>query len=417
MSRWDHRPDGQAAGQSGSQSQPGKAASRRDAADTGRSRALFAQVSGDVSGAFADLGTFLPLVLGVLAVNKFDPVSVLTGFGFFALATAAIYRRPVPVQPMKAVAAIIIATGLSAGAVAATGILLGVILIALALTGAIERLNRAIPQSVLTGVSLGIGIHLAIAGLRLVSQDWAVGIGIFALVMVLLQTRLSALACLAGLIAAAAWGLAAGTAPLPGLDLGLHLPAFALPSLAAFREAAETAVLPQFMLTIANAVLATAAIAAGFFPQDAKQNITPRRLALSTGGLDLLLAPLGALPMCHGAGGLVAQHKFGARTGLAPALFGATCLGLGVFLGNGAQAILGVLPLASVGALLTVAGGELALSKRLFDGRLSCLAVMLLTAAVCVLVNVAVGVIAGLAAEFIRSIILRRLNGAGEAKI
>lgn len=394
---------------------PGAQAPSRGDANADQRRSLLAGIAGDASGAFADLGTFLPLVLGVLAVNQFSPVSVLTGFGCFALATAAIYRRPVPVQPMKAVAAIIIATGLSAGAVAATGILLGVALIALALTGAIERLNRAIPQSVLTGVSLGIGIHLAIVGLRLVSQDWAIGISIFAVVMILLQTRLSTVACLSGLVAAIAWGLAAGTAPPPGLDPGLHLPAFALPSLAAFREAAETVVLPQFMLTIANAVLATAAIAAGFFPEDAKRNITPRRLALSTGGLNLLLAPLGALPMCHGAGGLVAQHRFGARTGLAPALFGATCLGLGVLLGNGALGVLGILPLAAVGALLAVAGGELALSKRLFDGRPSCLAVILLTAAVCVLVNVAVGVVAGLAAELIRSTIVRRLDGTGEA--
>ena len=33
-----------------------------------------------------------------------------------------------------------------------------------------------------------------------------------------------------------------------------------------------------------------------------------------------------------GAGGLVVQHRFGARTGLAPAIFGATCLLLGLLL-------------------------------------------------------------------------------------
>ena len=163
------------------------------------------RLAGDVSGAFADLGTFLPLVLGVLAINRFSPASVLIGFGCFALATALIYRRPVPVQPMKAVAAIIIATGLTAQSVAAAGILLGVLLIAVALTGLIDRLNRAVPQSVLSGVSLGIGIHLALVGLDLVSREWAVGVGILALVLVLLQTRLAAFACLAGLGVAVAW--------------------------------------------------------------------------------------------------------------------------------------------------------------------------------------------------------------------
>ena len=60
---------------------------------------------GEVSGAVADFGTFLPLVIGVLAVRGFDGTGVLTGFGLFALAVALVYRRPIPIQPMKAVAA------------------------------------------------------------------------------------------------------------------------------------------------------------------------------------------------------------------------------------------------------------------------------------------------------------------------
>lgn len=375
---------------------------------------VIGRIAGDVSGAFADLGTFLPLVLGVLAVNHFNPGSVLTGFGLFALATAAIYRRPVPVQPMKAVAAIIIATGLPAQSVAASGLILGAALIVLAVTGAIERLSRAMPQSVLSGVSLGIGIHLAFVGLGLVSGDWAAGLAVFALVAALLLTRFSAFACMTGLAAAVAWGLFAGAGADVSLAPGLHVPALVLPSLEAFREAAATVVLPQFMLTVTNAVLATAAIAAGFFPADAERNITPRRLALSTGWLNLALAPFGALPMCHGAGGLVVQHRFGARTGLAPALFGLACLALGIMLGAGALGVLAILPLAAVGALLAIAGGEMAFNRRLFDGRPSCLAVILLTAAVCMLVNVAAGVVAGLAAEFIRSRMMRD-EAAGES--
>lgn len=375
---------------------------------------LAARVAGDISGAFADLGTFLPLVIGVLAVNRFSPASVLFGFGCFALATALIYRRPVPVQPMKAVAAIVIATGLSAQGVAATGIILGALLVVLALTGVIEKLNRAVPQSVLAGVSLGIGIHLAIVGVGLAAGDWMLGLAMFALVLGLLWTRLAAFACLTGLCAAVAWGLASGLAPPLPPAAELRLPALGMPSWAAFREAAETVVLPQFMLTIANAVLATAALAAAYFPGDAERNITPRRLALSTGSLNLALAPFGALPMCHGAGGLVAQHRFGARTGLAPALFGLACLGLGLFLGDGALAVLGVIPLAAVGAMLAIAGGELAVNKRLFDARPSCMVVIALTAALCVFVNVAVGVIAGMAAEYARSYLLRRMGRGGE---
>jgi hypothetical protein len=187
-----------------------------------------------------------------------------------------------------------------------------------------------------------------------------------------------------------------------------------IPGVEAFREAAASVVIPQLALTITNAVLMTAALAATFFPGEGER-LGPRRLALTSGGLNLLLAPFGALPMCHGAGGLVVQHKFGARTGLAPALFGLACLALGLGLGTGALGVLGLVPLAAVGALLVIAGGEMALSKRLFDGRPSCIAVILGTAAICVLVNAAVGVVAGLAAEYTRTYVLRRL-GAREAE-
>lgn len=371
--------------------------------------ARLSRLSGDFSGAFADLGTFLPLVLGVMAVNQFNPASVLFGFGCFALATAVLYRRPVPVQPMKAVAAIIIASGLSAQSASAAGIVLGCCLVLLAFSGAVERLKAAIPQSVLAGVSLGIGLHLAVAGLQLVSGGWVAGLAMLVLVLALSQTPARTFACLIGLALAAAWGVASART-LPAIAPGLYLPEFVVPSWTAFREAGETVVIPQLMLTIANAVLATAALAATYFPADAERNITPRRLALSTGVLNLALAPLGAIPMCHGAGGLVAQHRFGARTGLAPAIFGITCLALGLFLGNGALAVLGILPLATVGALLVIAGGEMAANKRLFDGKPDCLAVILVTGLTCVLVNIAVGVVAGLAAEFIRSQLVRLRN-------
>ena len=52
----------------------------------------------------------------------------------FALVTAAVYRRPIPVQPMKVVAAIVIATGISPQVVAAGGLLIGLILVLLAVS-------------------------------------------------------------------------------------------------------------------------------------------------------------------------------------------------------------------------------------------------------------------------------------------
>lgn len=376
-------------------------------------------LSGEVSGAFADLGTFLPLAIGVLAVGSAEPAGLLVGFGLFALAVALVYRRPVPVQPMKAVAALAIVGGLSAGEMAASGLLIGLALLLLAGFGLIERISRFLPQSVLAGIQLGLGGILLLLGLELVWAEPVIGVAALAALLVLQFTPLRSFSCLLLLVAALggtlAWALLGAGAPLPALTPGFALPALALPASTDFLGAAEGVFLPQLALTVTNAVLVTAVIAGELFPKD-RDRLTPRRLAVSSGALNLLLAPFGALPMCHGAGGLVAQHRFGARTGLAPAIFGAACLALGLFFAADALAMLSLLPLAAVGALLAYAGGEFALSKRLFDGRPSCLAVILLTAGVCIGVNVAAGLLVGLIAEWLRGWLLRRWFAAKEGR-
>ena len=83
------------------------------------------------------------------------------------------------------------------------------------------------------------------------------------------------------------------------------------------RNAPKNAVLPQITLTLTNAVIVTAALARELFPASAEV-ASERNLALSSGFANVLLCPFGAMPMCHGAGGLQAQYRYGARTGLAP---------------------------------------------------------------------------------------------------
>jgi SulP family sulfate permease len=363
--------------------------------------------AGDFSGAFADLGTFLPLIIGVFAVQQLDPTGVLIGFGVFALAVALLYRRPVPVQPMKAVAAVVIAGGLSASDVAATGLLLGLVLVVLGLTGAVGRLARVIPQPVLMGIQLGVGLYLAWAGARLVIEDPVVGGVAVAALLLLQRTFIKPLAALFVVAAAGFWGASRTGIMLPSFPLGLSLPEVSLPDWGNLWTAFETILVPQLALTVTNAALITAAIAAELFPED-QARITSDRLALTSGALNIVLAPIGAFPMCHGAGGLVVQHRFGARTGLAPALFGIACLSLGALFGPDALGLLAVLPLAAVGALLVIAGTDLAYNKRLRRSRPDGLVVIFLTGLTCVIVNVAAGLVTGIFLELARAFVMRR---------
>ena len=105
----------------------------------------------------------------------------------------------------------------------------------------------------------------------------------------------------------------------------------------------ELLVLPQLPLTLTNAVIVTALVCRDLFPATAAR-ASERNLALSTGLANLALAPFGAMPMCHGAGGVQAQHRFGARTGLAPVLLGSVLLVLGLGLAGTAASCSGSSP-------------------------------------------------------------------------
>ncbi len=78
-----------------------------------------------------DLGTFLPLVLGLIIVASVDPVGLFYGLGLFAIATGDIYRRPISVQPMKAAVARDIEVSASYDVLMTTVILFGLTLIIL----------------------------------------------------------------------------------------------------------------------------------------------------------------------------------------------------------------------------------------------------------------------------------------------
>lgn len=357
---------------------------------------------GDLSGAFADLGTFLPLVIGLLVVGSYNPSGMLVGFGLFAIATGLIYRRPVPVQPMKAVAALAITGAISPAALAASGLLIGAALLLLGAFGLIDRLDRLVPRTVLLGLQLGLGLSLMMASVVLLGGDLWLGLLALAALAALQLTAFGSASCLILLAGAVAWSLVLGGAQLPAAVVGWHLPGLAAFDVSAFPDAMADAVLPQLALTVTNAVLLTAALSADYFP-DSRKRVSPRNLALSSGLFNLLLAPIGAIPMCHGAGGLAAQYAHGARTGLAPVLFGAACLLLGVLTGPQALAWLSLVPMPVVAALLAYAGWQLADVRRLANVRRACLPIIALTVATSLIVNFAAGLLVGVLAELLRS--------------
>ncbi len=125
----------------------------------------------------------------------------------------------------------------------------------------------------------------------------------------------------------------------------------------------ELAVLPQIPLTLTNAIIVTAAVTRQLLPKE-EHHVTERNLSITTGIGNLLAAPFGGYPLCHGAGGITGHHRFGARTATAPLLIGLAFLGMGILLGDGAIGLLALIPAAVLGSLLFFSGVELALSSR-----------------------------------------------------
>lgn len=364
-------------------------------------RALVAEAS----GACGDLGTFLPHAVGAMTIAGLAPFGVLGGFGLFLIASGAFYRIPMAVQPMKAVSAVILTSGLAPGEVAAAGLMLGLILLVLGASGLIGRFARLIPQSVSTGLQAGLGLLMAVLGVKLMLQDPLMGFG--ALALLLATSRLPAFPAAPvtlALAAAAGWAMRGGSLPDAAFAWP-PAPEFVLPRAAEIWRSFEIAVLPQLALTLTNAVIVTAGLSRELFPH-AHAAASERNLALSAGLANLVLAPLGAMPMCHGAGGLQAQYRFGARTGLAPILFGAVLLVLALGFSKSAAQLLALIPVGAVGALLILAGKDLAISRRLFDAKPSCWPVIGVTALL-TLENPALALLCGVLTEQLRAAVVR----------
>ncbi|MDN3557437.1 molybdate transporter family protein [Halomonas maura] len=368
-----------------------------------RRREALRGLSGEVSGACGDLGTLLPYVIAAVGLGVLAPRPVFLGFAAGYLLVALLYRLPIAVQPMKALGAVILTGGLGASETAWAGALIGLILLLLAATPRLTAVARGLPQSVVTGLQAGLGLMLMSMALRLMAEGWAIAVPALAVLGLSWAWPRGPWALL--VVAA---GLLLGTPdappglPLPPADDGVSAGAVA------------TGVIAQLPLTLLNAVVVAAAVTHSLYPQH-DATVSPRRLAASSGLLNLALAPLGAMPMCHGAGGIAAHHRFGARGPGAPLLMATACA-LAALLGPGVMAWLAAVPAPVIGALLAFAAAELMLGRRLVDARPDCRPVIGVTAVATLLGGAVIGLAAGLAVERLRLLIRRRRapRSAGE---
>ena len=354
----------------------------------------------ELAGAFGDLGTLIPFVVAYISLLKMDPAGILLAFGGSLIVVGLFYKTPFPVQPMKAIGAAAItqtagAVALTPTMVAGAGLVTALLWTALAATGLAKRLAQWIPKPALLGVVMGLGFSFMLEGLRMMAQSWAISAALLALTLVLLaRSRLPAMVLL--LVAGAALAVIQQPALADDLALikpALHLPAFAWPSLG-WQDiwlGAVLLALPQLPLTFGNALIAITEENNRLFPD---RPVTERRVAFSTGLLNLFSSAIGGIPMCHGAGGMAGHVKFGARTGGASIMLGVLLTMLALFFADSVGTLFRLFPPSVLGVILFLAGAELALGSRDPGAEKAERFVVLATAAIGVL-NVGVAVIFG----------------------
>ena len=355
----------------------------------------------EIAGSLGDMGTFLPLLVGMAAQNGLDFGAALFFAGLFNIVTGLLFPIPMAVQPMKAIAAVALTEGLRAPQILAAGISVSAVILLLGVTGLIDWLNRAIPKSVVRGLQLALGLSLLMKGLQMVAgtrvavgpDSYLTGIiaGVAVLALFSSRTAPAALVLFLAGIGIALWKQPAAAA---GVGLRLSLPVWSAPGWADFVSSFGRAALPQIPLTTLNSVIAVCALSSDLFPD---RPAGPRRVAVSVGLMNLVSGWFGGMPMCHGAGGLAGQYRFGARTNGSILFLGTAKLVIAVLFGASLMNFCRVFPQSVLGVMLGFSGIELALVTRDQNRRADAF-VMLLTAGACLaLGNIALGFGLGLA--------------------
>ncbi|ESZ96511.1 hypothetical protein SBOR_3133 [Sclerotinia borealis F-4128] len=323
--------------------------------------------SAEISGAFGDLGTLLPLMIALAVNNSISLSSTLVFSGLWNILTGIAFGIPLPVQPMKAIAAVAILRKFSIEETVSAGYTVAGVVLILSATGLLRWFTHMIPTPVVKGIQVGAGLSLVLSAGSSLLQPlgwtspnaadnlvWA----IFAFIALLLTQRFPRLPYALAIF-------------ILGLVLSFYitdfsdLPSFRLwhpqvyvPSWTSFKSGALDAGLGQIPLTTLNSIIAVNFLAADLLPNIPAPGVTS--IGVSVALMNLIGGWFGAMPVCHGSGGLAAQFRFGARSGASIIILGAFKMFLGVFFGETLVGLLRQYPKSLLGIMVVAAGLELA---------------------------------------------------------
>jgi predicted benzoate:H+ symporter BenE len=337
----------------------------------------------ELAGAFGDLGTLIPFVVGYIAVMKIDPLGILFMFGLSEIVVGLYYKTPIPVQPMKAIGGAAIASGgaMSAGMICGAGIFTGLFWLIAGTTKTVNLATKLAAKPIVRGIVLGLGLLFITEGIKMMLiTPWLGGMGLLITFVLLTYPKVPAMFALLIVGAVAAYFID----PVHASQLLSTRPSFRIPEFTfgrmswnEFVAGSLVLAIPQLPLTIGNAVIAIRAENNDLFPD---RPVTDRMMAVSQGLLNLVSAPFGGIPLCHGAGGMAGHVRFGARTGGSLVMLGAIMMALALFFSSSVGLLFQIFPKAVLGVILFFAGAELAITVKDIGSKKEDVYVMLVVA-------------------------------------
>ncbi|XP_078432321.1 molybdate transporter 2-like [Wolffia australiana] len=344
---------------------------------------LKTSVWSELGGAVGDLGTYIPIALALSLVNGVDLGTTLVFTGLYNGLTGALFGVPMPVQPMKSIAAVAIsesAVHLTVPQIMAAGITTAGVLFLLGVTGLMSLCYRLIPFPVVRGVQLSQGLQFAFSAVNYIrhvkgstaARPWLGPDGLLlalaALLLMILTAAPGAPRALARIPAAllvflAGAGLCIVRDPSVVQDLRFGPSKIRVVKISAedWKTGFLRAAVPQIPLSVLNSVVAVCKLSSDLFPE---REVSAATVAASVGAMNLVGCWFGAMPVCHGAGGLAGQYRCGGRSGACVVILGAGKLVLGLALGSSVVRVLAQFPVGLLGVLLLFSGVELAMAAR-----------------------------------------------------
>ncbi|MFB0518467.1 MAG: putative sulfate/molybdate transporter [Acidobacteriota bacterium] len=353
----------------------------------------------EIAGAVGDYGTLIPIVLGVAIVSNANLGCIMLFFSIWYIISGIYYKMPVPVEPMKAIGALVIAGGMSGGEIAASGIVVGILFFVLGISKGMRFIQEKVPQSVIRGIQLGLALLLIKTAINFIVGDYILAIICISIIVLFLMANKFGKIPDVSSICILLIGIIVGFSlyGIPRIRL-ISMPNLIIPTLQDFLRGGWLLAIPQIPLTITNAILATALLMQDLVHRD----VYPDKLSMSIGLMNLTSVPFGGFPMCHGAGGLAAQYRFGARTGGSNIISGVILLPIALFFAS--PEFVAIIPFGVFGALLVFVAIELGKHSIKTDSYL----ITGIIAILALVVNMTVAFIAGMIFAYLLTKIRQR---------